>query len=365
MKDWYVIRPDSAKALEDPGVRINYPRYLEILRGKKLPYFQLAKRFEVDYEKEQSLRDLLILHRSYVKEFFEKIQNEEEKISKERTKEKNLLTLKETIAWKVLESCEFCERKCRVNRKRGDVGFCRAGEDMEVSSAFIHLGEEPEITPSFTIFTLGCNLECIHCQNWSIAQWFERGDLMSPQTIARLIDESWEYGVRNVNLVGGEPTVWTHYWISVLKYVRTPIPVFWNSNGIYSELTSEILKGIVDIIKIDFKYGNDKCAMRISKAPPNYVGIIRRNLKRAKSYSEILIRVLVLPGHLDCCLRNILEYIRKDLGEYVRVNVMFQYRPEYKVMESEFTELKRRLSKDDVERVYEIVRESGLKNVIF
>ncbi|MCD6503630.1 MAG: radical SAM protein [Thermoplasmata archaeon] len=365
MRDWYILRPDSLRALQDPGVRKNYPRYLAILEGKKLPYFQLAKRFEVDYDEDASLEDLMRLHRSYVKEFFETIHESEEKLSENDVKERNLLTLKEKIAWTVLESCEFCERRCKVNRKIGRYGFCRAGEHMEISSAFVHLGEEPEITPSFTIFTLGCNLECVHCQNWSIAQWFERGDIKSPQDVAKIIDDAWSYDVRNVNLVGGEPTVWTHYWISVLKYVRSPIPVFWNSNGIYSDITAELLKGLVDIVKIDFKYGNDMCAMKISRAPPNYVDIIRRNLKIAKEYSEILIRVLVLPGHLECCLRPILRYIKEDLGKDVRVNIMFQYRPEYKVMSSEFNELKRRLSNEEIKRVYEIVRESRLENVIF
>lgn len=363
--DWKLIRPDAVRALQDPKVRENYPRYISILEGRKFPYFQLAKRFYVEYDPKNSVDDLLKQHDRLVEEFFKIIKEDEDSLSQEKIQDTNLLSLKETIAWKLLENCQFCERKCGVNRKKGNLGVCRAGVEMETSSAFIHLGEEPEITPSYTIFTMGCNLECVHCQNWTIAQWYEKGDRFSPQYLATQIDRAWGMGVRNVNLVGGEPTIWLHYWITVLKYVKANIPVFWNSNGIYSEITADILRGLADIVKIDFKYGNDECAQKISKTPYNYVEVVRRNLRIAKKYSEVLIRVLVLPGHLNCCLRPILKYIKEDLGENVRVNVMFQYRPEYKVMKSNFEELKRRLSNKEIMKVYEIVQQSGLRNVIF
>ncbi|GAH60438.1 unnamed protein product, partial [marine sediment metagenome] len=54
---------------------------------------------------------------------------------------------------------------------------------------------------------------------------------------------------------------------------------------------------------------------------------------------EICIRHLVMPGHIDCCSKPILEYIAKELPKAV-VNIMGQYRPQYR--SSLYKEINRR-----------------------
>ncbi len=63
----------------------------------------------------------------------------------------SLLHLKSTIARKIMKSCILCERRCMKDRTIGELGYCRVGEEMYVSSYFDHMGEEPEIVPSFTV----------------------------------------------------------------------------------------------------------------------------------------------------------------------------------------------------------------------
>jgi len=55
---------------------------------------------------------------------------------------------------KILENCELCERKCRVNRFEGKLGFCRVGTEWRIFGAHSHFGEEHELVPSGTIFLL-------------------------------------------------------------------------------------------------------------------------------------------------------------------------------------------------------------------
>lgn len=64
----------------------------------------------------------------------------------------SLLHLKTVIARKIMESCVLCERRCMKNRARGELGYCKVGKEMLVSSYFDHMGEEPEIVPSFTVY---------------------------------------------------------------------------------------------------------------------------------------------------------------------------------------------------------------------
>jgi putative pyruvate formate lyase activating enzyme len=82
----------------------------------------------------------------------------------------------------------------------------------------------------------------------------------------------------------------------------------------------------------------------------------------ANRHGELIIRVLVLPGHNECCTRPILEWITRNLGPWTRVNLMFQYRPEWRA--SERRELGRTLNREEIEEARRIAREAGLKNLV-
>ncbi|MCK4497172.1 MAG: hypothetical protein KAU24_03195, partial [Candidatus Aenigmarchaeota archaeon] len=56
----------------------------------------------------------------------------------------------------VLKKCELCERKCGVNRTKGELGFCKVEKELLVTSVFDHWGEEPFFVPSFTVFFWSC-----------------------------------------------------------------------------------------------------------------------------------------------------------------------------------------------------------------
>jgi len=82
----------------------------------------------------------------------------------------------------------------------------------------------------------------------------------------------------------------------------------------------------------------------------------------AKKHGELIIRVLVLPEHNNCCTKPILEWIAENLGPWTRVNLMFQYRPEYRARER--NELRRRLTRQEREEALRIAIEAGLKNMV-
>ncbi len=193
------------------------------------------------------------------------------------------------------------------------------------------------------------------------SQWYEHGEIYSPEQLARAVERLRMGGCRNVNLVGGEPTPWLQLWLEAFKHVSVNVPIVWNSNSYYSEETANLLAGFVDVYLLDFKYGPGGCAERISEAPKYWEVCIRNHLY-AKRYGELIIRVLVLPEHLECCVKPILSWISKDLGPLTRTNVMFQYRPEWRAYE--VPELRRRLTRAEMERAIQIAREVGLMNFI-
>jgi len=119
---------------------------------------------------------------------------------------------------------------------------------------------------------------------------------------------------------------------------------------------------IIDIWLPDFKYGNNKCAIRLSSAP-KYFEIVTRNLKMAIEHGDMIIRHLVLPNHLECCTKPILKWIAENLPtDKVLVNIMAQYRPEYLVAKypSRWADIARRPTHKEMLEAYTLAKNLGI-----
>jgi len=361
---WTVWRPDAVSVVNDRRARENLARYFDVMDNKKPAKFVIAKKLSASHKGEDSTEKLWQLHENLTREYLileRKIDAKLKCIEDLETPRQSFLDLKIELASRILSSCHFCTRRCSANRANGELGYCKCATQITVSTMFQHMGEEPELVPSGTIFTQGCTMCCRHCQNWTISQWFESGEVYSCHQLATAVERLRNMGCRNINLVGGEPTPWIEQWLETFRDVSVNVPVVWNSNSYYSEETARLLEGFVDVYLLDFKYGDNECAKRISDAP-GYLEACTRNLLHGKKCGELLVRVLVLPGHLDCCTKPILNWIAQNLGSATRTNVMFQYRPEWRARE--IPELRRRLTKEEVVKAVRFAKEAGLTNVI-
>jgi putative pyruvate formate lyase activating enzyme len=359
---WRLSRPDTASALDDAGVRKSLPRYVDVVKNEKYAKFLLAASIETGFSHKETTERLRELHGDFLEKYnrFEAISDGGQ-CSKPLKVKRSFLDLKIELGKRIMVSCHFCERRCGSNRLTGGKGECKVGNDFSVSSCFPHLGEEPELVPSGTVFTLGCTIRCIHCQNWEISQWQERGTTVDPTGMALLVEKLKEQGCRNINMVGGDPTPNCWLWIKTMSQVESNIATVWNSNSYYSRETADLLAGFIDLYLLDFKFGNDSCATEVSGAP-DYWEASTRNHLMANRHGELIIRVLVLPEHNECCTKPILKWIAGNLGPWTRVNLMFQYRPEWRARERK--ELRRRLNSEEIEEAQEIARKAGLKNLV-
>ena len=358
------LRPDAAAVLKDKKARASLSRYFAVMHDEKPAKFMIAKKLQTEFGENDPIEELWQKHAELTQKFHETekgIDTNQKSFRDMAKPEKSYLDLKVEIARRILHTCHFCTRRCGVNRVEGKVGYCRCGTDITVSSIFEHMGEEPELVPSGTIFTMGCTLRCRHCQNWTISQWMEKGEVFKPQALAKEVEQLRMNGCRNANLVGGEPTPWLEQWLETFKYVDKNVPVVWNSNSYYSSETARLLAGFVDVYLLDFKYGPDECADKISDAPDYWEACTRNHLE-AKKYGELIIRILVLPNHLECCTKSIINWVAENLGAETRVNAMFQYRPEWKAYE--IPELRRRLTRDEKKRAIQLAKDANLANFI-
>ncbi|MGB9627457.1 MAG: radical SAM protein [Thermodesulfobacteriota bacterium] len=256
----------------------------------------------------------------------------------------------------LLKECRLCPRSCGVNRLEGELGYCKAGSELMVSSAFPHFGEEPPLVGyhgSGTIFLTHCNLRCIFCQNYDISH-LGRGELITTSMMANMMIRLQEMGCHNINFVTP-----THYVPQIVASLPEAIekglhvPIVYNCSGYESVEVIQLLEGIVDIYMPDAKYMDEKFAKRYSNAP-DYPEVIKKVLKEMHrqvgdlqtntigiAERGLLIRHLVMPNGVASS-EEILKFIAEEISIHSYVNIMDQYRPEYKAYD--YIEINRRIT---------------------
>jgi putative pyruvate formate lyase activating enzyme len=350
--------------LKDEKTRVCLARYFCVMQDEKPAKFMISKKLPAEFSQSSTTEELWDKHRRLAEEYNSierEIDDKRKQLQEMPIPEKSFLDLKIEISSRILHRCHLCVRRCEVDRFEEKRGYCGCGSNIVVSSIFEHLGEEPELVPSGTIFTMGCTMRCKHCQNYTISQWFENGETYKTSDLAGEVERLRINGCRNANLVGGEPTPWLQQWLETFKQVDVNVPIVWNSNSYYSPETAQLLRGFIDVYLLDFKYGPGICAERISEAA-NYWNVCTHNHLEAVKHGELIVRILVMPNHLECCANPIMKWIAANLGRDTRVNVMFQYRPEWRA--HDLPELHRALTGSEIELAVRLAKDAQLTNVM-
>ncbi|MFQ5763031.1 MAG: radical SAM protein [Candidatus Bathyarchaeia archaeon] len=276
----------------------------------------------------------------------------------------SFLHLKAELLKSIVKHCHLCEWRCRVDRWAGQrLGACKLDATPRVSTWFHHYGEEPPLVGtggSGTIFFTGCVFRCVFCQNWDISQDPNNGVPVDAKRLALVIDSLAKEGAHNINFVGGEPTPNLHVIAEAMSHVNVNVSMLWNSD---MYLTAEAMRILVDVIDIwlpDFKYGNDKCAVRLSKVM-RYFPVVSRNHALAQDRGDMIIRHLVLPNHVECCTKPVLKWIAENCPRTL-VNIMGQYRPEYLVPEQpeKYPDITRRPTSQEMNEAFSYAEELGI-----
>ncbi|MFQ6109632.1 MAG: radical SAM protein [Candidatus Aminicenantales bacterium] len=273
---------------------------------------------------------------------------------------KGLLSERVEKLYAYYENCTLCPRDCRVNRKEGQTGKCRATARVKISSAFPHFGEEAPLVGqrgSGTIFFSNCGLRCIFCQNYEINIEGE-GVEISDRRLAVTMIKVQKMGCHNINLVTP-----THYVPSIVRAVQMAIPMglripfVYNTGGYEKPEILKLLDGIVDIYLPDCKYMDPEHAAKYSAEAYNYphyaklalkemysqVGDLKVNSKRI-AVRGLMVRHLIMPNRI-AGTEEFLKFVAENLSRTTYLNLMSQYRPEYKAFD--YPEIARRLKRSE------------------
>ena len=278
-------------------------------------------------------------------------------------------------AFKLLESCVICPRKCKVNRLKDQKGFCKTGLKARVYSFLAHHGEEPAVSGengSGTIFFAGCNMACVYCQNYEFSQESCPAREVDSRELANIMLELQNSRCHNINFVTP-----THVLPQILKalLIAIPeglkIPLVYNTSGYELPEIIKLLEGIVDVYLPDMRYADNNMAIKYSSAPdyPQYNQAALKEMQRQVGVAQIdksgiidkgvIIRHLVLPQDLSGT-GKIMEFIAQELSQETYISLMSQYLPCYK--SDKFPEISRRISMEEYGQAQEKMHKLGLNN---
>ena len=363
-----MLRSDGILVWENQTVRERLSWYHSVMNNQMPAKFLICKsvtcRLDLDSSNEE---ELWLEHERLSGEFRElhrRIRSGETELERGMTTESSFLDLKFALLKRMLSLCTFCEWNCRVDRVSGTkMGACHMNATTRVANWFRHFGEEAPLVGrqgSGTVFFSGCMFRCVYCQNWDISQYPMSGVPVDGRRLALIMKELRNGGAHNINLVGGEPTPNLHTIVDALRSLNENIAILWNSDMYASLPAMKILMDTVDIWLPDFKYGNDRCALRLSKIM-KYFSTVARNHKLAHDNGDMIIRHLVLPHHVECCTKPVLAWIADNCPRSL-VNIMNQYHPDYVVPHDPevYSDISMRPTDVEMETAYKYANELGI-----
>lgn len=274
----------------------------------------------------------------------------------------------------MLESCMLCPRNCKVNRHKS-VGFCGASDKVKLAYYSLHQWEEPIISGengSGTVFFSNCNLRCLFCQNKKIStDRNSYGKEIGNDKLKEIFLKLQDLGAHNINLV--TPTHYVPQIIDVLKEVKNKnlkIPVVYNTSSYENVSTIESLKGLIDIYLADLKYFDDELGNKYSKCNDYFkyaslaIGEMYKQtgkfqIKDNLLVSGLVVRVLVLPGHVDDS-KKIIKYLYDTYKDNIIISIMNQYTPVCKI--NDFPNLNRKLTDEEYDEVIDYACSLGIEN---
>ena len=297
------------------------------------------------------------------------------------------------IARAMLADCHLCEHHCGVNRLAGETGLCHAGAEARIFMAQTEVSDELELIPTFAIALSGCDLRCDFCITGG-PSWNPRaGEPVRLKELADRAHAALANGARTVMILGGEPTIHLPAVLEIVaalserrpparreavgvqalacsegtlkRELQRAVPeagapkLVWKTNAHGSAQAREWLDGMFDVWLADFKFGNDDCARRLAKAP-DYVRVVRENLLWANEHSELIVRHLLMPGHVECCWQPVAEWLAAALPG-VKVNLRSGFWPAWRA--TRHPELRGTVSAPESARAVDLARRLGLNLV--
>ena len=267
--------------------------------------------------------------------------------------------------------CEICANYCKI--AEGNVGVCRQhrnvnGELFDLSYGIVSsLSPDPiEKKPlnhflpgtfTYSIGGFGCNMTCLHCQNYIISHEYEKfgnGIKILPETI---VENALNYNCKSIAWTYNEPTIHLPFNKKTSLLAKSKnLKVIYVSNGYMSSQSLGEILTFVDAFNIDLKSMSEKFYKKVCGADLDIVLDNLRSIYLAGKHLEVT--NLIINDYNDSTeeIEQLCDFIVDELSADVPLHFSRAF-PYYKMREIEPT------NREILYKAREIAHKKGIKNV--
>jgi len=266
--------------------------------------------------------------------------------------------------------CRLCPHNCII--REGKRGVCKVRENRNgklytlvyasCSSANVDPIEKKPLfhfypgSLVYSLSTVGCNLKCLHCQNYAISQITPEEAFLIELPPEKAVGEALKTS-DGIAFTYNEPTIWWEYAYDTSKLAKKHgLYTVFVTNGYINEEPLKEIAPYLDAANVDIKSMDDEFYRRITRARLQPV------LQAAKLYKELGIHLemtyLIIPTKNDAewQIKKFIEWVLNEFGDEQVVHFTAFY-PTYKMMHIPPTPLK------TLVKAYEMAKQHGLKYV--
>jgi len=212
-------------------------------------------------------------------------------------------------------------------------------------------------TTSISLASIGCNLFCRHCQNYSLSRArFDDFDLtpITPEEVVRYADTTRS---KSVSWTYNEPTIWHEFTSAASKAAhKIGLKTCYVTNGYIQEDPLRELRGVIDAMNIDVKGFTDKF----------YKGTCGGRLQPVLTACEVAVELkmhveltyLIIPRYNDSQteIESFCEWAVSKLGPQIPVHFS-AFHPDYKLTNVPGT------PQSSMDMAFDIARSKGIQFV--
>lgn len=246
--------------------------------------------------------------------------------------------------------CNLCPHECQISE--GKTGLCEVRKNIggtlfaltygKVVSVCVDPIEKKPLNhfypgaSAFSIGTFGCNMRCLHCQNWQISHHCatEDGDGLSDLSPAQAVALALEHRCEVIAYTYNEPSIWIEYVLETSKLAREKglKNVLVTSGMINPEPLKDLL-AVTDAYRLDIKGFTEDFYKRLTGMA--VLGRVLGNAKLALAagcHIEIITNIIPNWNDSDEQLGGLAQWIVENLGPDIPWHLT-RYYPYFKMTE--------------------------------
>jgi pyruvate formate lyase activating enzyme len=268
--------------------------------------------------------------------------------------------------------CDLCPRTCKL--AQGQRGFCFLRQNLAGQMVLTAYGrtsglqmDPVEKKPLFHFFpgsralslgTIGCNLACRFCQNWSISKARDMDRLLEPAAPLQIARVAQVSGCRSVAFTYNDPVIFAEYALDVAEACHElGVQTIAVTAGYLQAEPRQAFFAKMDAANVDLKAFTEGFYTRYSSA---HLQPVLDTLCHIHHETETWLEIttLLIPGLNDSSaeVTRLTQWIARELGPEVPLHFS-AFHPDYKLRELPPT------TAATLRRAWEIAHGEGLQFV--